>query len=325
MTTKSIPNHLEGWHRFDPSTFKTLPVWVDNFLSRNYSNCETLSEIFKRTAENLHEITFDSIHKAILSLVRNEEFTTIGSRLLMFREDNGGHTLHSQTNADISQYLTRYVKETSDISLDVPIDEYLNNMFLEWLMPKLDMWQKPFGYNDLYDIVFKWGTRDNMDRAKFEFNADGRDYILWMWRGDYLNLGSGSEIGVYRKFNENDIDTPSFLDPAVKWIADNNDYHWSCIDFEIPMTLNLYRQNSVGDYDTIYNWAPDNPQWWITGFNPDFMAPDVHDLYLVGSVDLSSFSDEAIISLITNAKEEGLDRYLYLNNKKIWIMWGDSI
>ena len=55
------------------------------------------------------------------------------------------------------------------------------------------------------------------------------------------------------------------------------------------------------------------------------MAPDVHELFLVGSVDLSSFSDESIISLITNAKQEGTDKYLYLNNKKLWIMWGDNL
>lgn len=32
---------------------------------------------------------------------------------------------------------------------------------------------------------------------KFSFTVDNFDYILWIWRGNYLNLGAGAEMGLY--------------------------------------------------------------------------------------------------------------------------------
>ncbi len=30
--------------------------------------------------------------------------------------------------------------------------------------------------------------------------------------------------------------------------------------------------------ESIFNWAPIEDQWWVTGFNPDFTKPDPYDL-----------------------------------------------
>lgn len=37
-----------------------------------------------------------------------------------------------------------------------------------------------------------------MEKAKFEFSSGERDYIFWAWKGDYLNLGAGAELGIYQ-------------------------------------------------------------------------------------------------------------------------------
>lgn len=58
-----------------------------------------------------------------------------------------------------------------------------------------DCWQQHFGYNNLYDWAFDLGT--SMLAKKFPFVSGGKKYILWMWKGDYLNLGAGAEIGIY--------------------------------------------------------------------------------------------------------------------------------
>ena len=52
-----------------------------------------------------------------------------------------------------------------------------------------------FGYNDLYDVAFDIGT--DMKTDKFEFSYGDMDYVFWIWKGDYLNLGAGAEIGIY--------------------------------------------------------------------------------------------------------------------------------
>ena len=36
----------------------------------------------------------------------------------------------------------------------------------------------------------------SIDKAKFDFTMNGTEYIIWAWKGDYLNLGAGAEIGI---------------------------------------------------------------------------------------------------------------------------------
>lgn len=60
---------------------------------------------------------------------------------------------------------------------------------------KVDCMQRKFGYCDLYDEVFNFAT--TMDKEKFEFTSGGKRYIFWTWKGNYLNLGAGAEMGFY--------------------------------------------------------------------------------------------------------------------------------
>lgn len=111
-----------------------------------------------------------------------------------------------------------------------------------------DCWQQYFGYCDFYDKVFK--TFTCMERKKFPYsydaNGDGEteDFILWAWKGDYLNLGAGAELGVYKKWAyDSDL-----------WIVDKSQ--------AMKMTLKLTKNNI-----TIFDYRPTEKQWWITGFN----------------------------------------------------------
>ncbi len=53
---------------------------------------------------------------------------------------------------------------------------------------KSNTWQRKFGYNILYDEIFDMATE--MKAEEIFFNVDGEEYTLWMWKGDYWNLGS---------------------------------------------------------------------------------------------------------------------------------------
>lgn len=52
------------------------------------------------------------------------------------------------------------------------------------------------GYSDFYDWVLDVVTDALFDKFEFE-GPDGNSYALWVWKGDYLNLGAGAEIGFY--------------------------------------------------------------------------------------------------------------------------------
>ena len=128
-----------------------------------------------------------------------------------------------------------------------------------------DCWQRRFGYNDIYDKVFDLGT--SMDKEKFDFSCGGEDFIFWGWRGDYLNLGAGAELGIYRRYSE------------AHWDVDQ--------DLAMPMTLrilDIHGNQILGRY-------PTDPQWWVTGFNPDYLLMDAEEMIAIYTISMSDQSD----------------------------------
>ena len=115
-------------------------------------------------------------------------------------------------------------------------------------------WQLIGGYNNLYDNVFREYTNYTMRNEKFAFTVNNFDYILWIWRGNYLNLGAGAELVLYYR--------PTILpsDP------DGLDHYFAHSELALPMQLYLYDYESG---ENIFSWEPTEDQWWITGFAPD--------------------------------------------------------
>ncbi len=71
------------------------------------------------------------------------------------------------------------------------------------LHAQFNTWQEYMGYNKLYDKCFRFGTNDNIGIFKQDFSIGDSEYRIWAWKGDYLNLGSGAEIGIYKNMNIN--------------------------------------------------------------------------------------------------------------------------
>ncbi len=131
-----------------------------------------------------------------------------------------------------------------------------------------DALQQYGGYNDLYDIVFDVAT--SMRREKFDYKVgekgNEKEYIVWLWKGDYLNLGAGAEIGIYT----------------------GGEPHWlSDVDNAMPMTLSLRDKEG----NSIFEWDPQKKNWWCTGFNPKYQNVKAEDLISVGTIDFSGHLD----------------------------------
>ena len=127
---------------------------------------------------------------------------------------------------------------------------------------KFDCPQAEFGYNDYYDKAFKVGT--SAMQAKFPFSytyqdengiSVEQDLILWAWKGDYLNLGAGAELGIYKASeNVHDIGTEH-------WDVDKN--------LALNMELVLEYTGNNKEYRSINNGIIANYKanhWWITAF-----------------------------------------------------------
>ena len=104
---------------------------------------------------------------------------------------------------------------------------------------KFNCWQQYFGYNDFYDFMFDIGT--SMKNEKFIFKSGKKSYILWAWKGNYINLGAGAELGIYY----------------------GGGPHW-LVDKKLAMNMSMelrYKSKRIISYST--------KTWWITGFNPN--------------------------------------------------------
>ena len=100
-----------------------------------------------------------------------------------------------------------------------------------------DCWQQYFGYNSIYDIMFGIGT--SMSSSRIEFKIGNQTYAFWAWKGDYINLGAGAELGIYKKF-------------GIHWIVDKS--------LALPMSMKLILPGKVDEYNSY--------TWWITSFDP---------------------------------------------------------
>ena len=126
-----------------------------------------------------------------------------------------------------------------------------------------DCWQQYAGYTDLYDYAFDAGT--SMKRSKFPFKYAGEEYILWLWVGDYINLGAGAEAGIY-------------YGGEPFWLVDT--------DLAKRMSMDVYYkdENIISYSDTT---------WWLTGFNPEYLNVSAGDMSVVYTI---VFSDPGMFS-----------------------------
>jgi peptidoglycan hydrolase-like protein with peptidoglycan-binding domain len=140
-----------------------------------------------------------------------------------------------------------------------------------------DCWQQVGGYNDFYDTVFDYAT--SMAKAKFPFtSSDGTEYILWAWKGNYLNLGAGAEMGIYSNnsgiLGQVDVTSPN----TDHWLVDTS--------LAMPMTMTLkYKGETIISYDPSKDKDyPYDKVWWINGFNPYYQGKLSSDLTAIYTI-----------------------------------------
>ena len=83
--------------------------------------------------------------------------------------------------------------------------------------------------------------------------------MLWAWKGDYVNLGAGAELGIY-------------YGGGPQWFVNK--------DLAMPMSLTLkYKGSNIISYST--------NTWWITGFNPKYPNKNRDELTAIFSINFS--------------------------------------
>ena len=302
-----IPNGLNGiWKKqIEIQSKQNIPTYLTTFYEYDI-NSSLLKKINDINWEQL--IKSNNFFEEIINLPLIKE---LSSKILMFRLDNGGTVLHSQTNEDIYEYLMSEAKKNLPNTYYAIFQSAIKYLKIE---ENLETWQKQFGFNSLYDDVFRVATNNNMRSAQLYFNdIYGNNYVLWLWRGDYLALGSGAEMGLYKKNTTNSK------------LEDLNIEHWDAIDFEVPMTLNLYNYYNENKIEQIFSWNPNHNQWWITGFNPNFPNVDVTKHVIIGTVNFKEHTDMYNSLKENTINNSQITKYVIFDDEEstIWINWYD--
>lgn len=119
---------------------------------------------------------------------------------------------------------------------------------------KEDCFQAEWGYNPLYD----WGANlidFSIETTKLDFNYDGKEYRIQLWKGQYISgdIGTvGGEIGVYTR------------KPGTGLGLD----HYNCAteDDWVKMEMTVYWDEfDNGEYLPQFT-RNYNDFWWCTGF-----------------------------------------------------------
>lgn len=99
-------------------------------------------------------------------------------------------------------------------------------------------------------------------------------YVFGACKGDYLNIGASAEIGIYTKDSE--------------FNTGKLDQYFAKTSLAMPMELYLYNYENSDNINNIFSWNPEAPQWWITGFNPDYIYNvDVTKQVVVRKIDFT--------------------------------------
>ena len=161
-----------------------------------------------------------------------------------------------------------------------------------------DWWQSWHfvGYNDFYDWAFNIGTGitgTTMAKDKFDFSYNGDEYIVWVWKGDYINLGSGAEAGIYKQS----------IIPG----------HWlTSTDNNLKMSLSL---KEIDSNIVLFDYNPSNYQWWITGFDPSHQNAQANNLQSTVMIDFSNNAD------MGQAFKEAWGNVWTFNDMKATLVW----
>ena len=112
-----------------------------------------------------------------------------------------------------------------------------------------DSWQRNFGFNIAYDVSAQF-IFINYNTDRFKFRADGKDWMIQLWKGQYGLVFYGGEVGVYTKA----------IDAAVE--------HYDCAADEdmLRMSVNFYFYDKSKEQWVFRFERPYGLYWWCTGF-----------------------------------------------------------
>ena len=162
----------------------------------------------------------------------------------------------------------------------------------------INAWQREYGFMLLYDLMADTSPMFNFVTRRFKFDYGNKEWMIQIWKGNYLMLTNGGELGVYNR---------------EKWRSGT---YYDCAKDEelMDVTMELYH----GD-DLLFSVGPEK-HWWLTGFQVGKVLYLPETLTLKCSI---AFPDETMRKAFTNAVDNHIlhDVTYTLQGNTVYLTW----
>ena len=128
----------------------------------------------------------------------------------------------------------------------------------------VNCWQRALGFSVLYDLLGNSAPIFNMTTRRFKFDYAGKQWMIQLWKGNYLLMSNGAELGVYNR-------EPQLIGTFYNAASD---------DEMMPMTMTLSHNG-----EELFTKGP-MLHWWMSAFKITTALYQPKDLTLVCTIEM---------------------------------------
>ncbi len=264
---------------------------------------------------NIEEtVTWSSSDNSVATVDSNGVVTgvSVGEVKIFAKSDD------SEKSDDITLFVTNKKRFWRDLLSKHQILSYMYEYKGDYYYTNdKDCWQKPFGFNFMYDRLASLFYLE-YDFVRVFFTYEGLDWMIQLWKGQYGFVFYGNEVGVYTKKEGSES--------ATKY----SHYAAASEDNYLSMESSLYRLNTDGTYDHEFT-REYGKYWWCTGFVPGHLR-DTTPCDELRSVTRITMKDAEMTKLFTEglvdcgfkrvSSEKNLkDDTFYVEGNDVFIQW----
>lgn len=163
----------------------------------------------------------------------------------------------------------------------------------------INSWHRSMGYAVFYDKMAELIPVWDIITRRYYFDYNGLEWLIQAWKGSYILISNGAEIGVYNRVPGEELGTF---------------YNCATDDQLMDMTMKLSHKDTV-----LLDLGPQK-HWWINGFKLNGMSYVPESLTLEFSIKMPDMEMvNAFVEAIEN--EENGDTIYTIDGLKVTVNW----
>ena len=164
----------------------------------------------------------------------------------------------------------------------------------------INAWHRDMGYAVLYDKAAEALPVWNIITRRFCFDYNGLEWMIQAWKGNYILISNGAEVGVYNRVPGEEMGT-----------------FYNCATDEQLMTMTMKLSTVNGT--TLLDLKPQK-HWWINGFKLNGYTYEPESLVLEFSIEMP---DMEMVNAFTAAieTEENGDVSYSVSGTTVYCKW----